>query len=246
MPFKILIAGLMLSVVAPMANASTVSVINAHHDITEHRSGGLIERGYTTTLFKHQPRGWDAAIAAGDTIVVEQRGVDGSNTADVQDFLNGGGRIILLGDDSDITVDFYNDIFGTSISFDAPIAPTVWSQTEAVLGTAFEDDAETLRFADSVYATTDTLAEGSQVYYEGDTGAQVFSSVFGAGELFYIGWDFCCGATQDVYDDYYDVLESAIGNSAAVAPIPLPASLPLMVLGLGGFGFLARRKRQNN
>ena len=244
MPIKKMIAGLMLSVLAPVASASTVSVINAHHDITEHRSGGLIERGYTTNLFKHQPRGWDAAIAAGDTIVVEQRGVDGSNTADVQDFLTAGGRIILLGDDSDITVDFYNDIFGTSISFNAPIDPTTWSQTEAVLGTAFEDDAETLRFADSVYATTDALAEGSSIYYEGETGAQVFSSVFGAGELFYIGWDYCCGATPDVYDDYYDVLESAIGGRANVAPVPLPASLPLMALGLGGFGLVARRKRQ--
>lgn len=242
--FKPMVACIMLSAVAPMASASTVSVINAHHDITEHRSGGLIERGYTTNLFKHQPRGWDAAISTGDTIVVEQRGVDGSNTADVQEFLNAGGRIILLGDDSDITVDFYNDIFGTSISFNAPTVSTSWSQTEAVLGTEFEDGAETLRFADSVYATTDALAAGSEIYYEGETGAQVFRSVFGAGDLFYIGWDFCCGATQDVYDDYYDVLESAIGNSAIVAPVPLPASLPLMVLGLGGVAVVARRKRR--
>jgi hypothetical protein len=238
-----MISGLTFAVLAPMASASTVSVINAHHDITEHRSGGLIERGYTTNLFKHQPRGWEAAIAAGDTIIVEQRGVDGSNTADVQAFLNAGGRIILLGDDSDITNDFYNDIFGTSISFEAPTGPTTWAQTDAVVGTEFEDDVGALRFADSVYATTDELAAGSSVYYAGDTGAQVFSSTFGLGELTYIGWDFCCGATPDVYAEYYEVLESAIGASRNVAPVPLPAGLPLMLLGLGGVGLVARRKR---
>jgi hypothetical protein len=226
-----------------MASALTVSVINGHHDITEHRSGGLIELGYTTNVFKHQPRGWEGAIAAGDTIIVEQQAVAGSNTADVQEFLNKGGRIILLGDDTTATTDFYNDIFDTAISFTAPTTPTSWTQTTAVQGTSFADDTEELRFASSVYATTDRLAEGSSVFYEGDTGAQVFRSSFGAGDLFYIGWDFCCGATPDVYADYYEVLESAIGYDR-VATVPLPASLPLMMLGLGGFGLLARRKSQ--
>lgn len=243
MPIRSVLTGLILSVLAPMASASTVSVINGHHDITEHRSGGLIELGYTTNVFAHQPRGWDAAIAAGDTIVVEQRAVNGSNTADVQAFLSGGGRIVLLGDDSDITVDFYNDIFDTAIQFDAPVETTSWQRTQATVGTTFEDDTAELGFASSVYATTDALAAGSSVLYEGETGAQVFRSVFGEGDLFYIGWDYCCGASRSVYADYYEVLESAIGFNQ-VAAVPLPTSLPLMLAGLGGFGLLARRRRK--
>ncbi|MGB3245626.1 MAG: VPLPA-CTERM sorting domain-containing protein [Sulfitobacter sp.] len=244
---KTLISVGLFALFAPVANASTVtiagtvSVINGHHDITEHRSGGLNALGYITNVFSHQPRGWTAAIGAGDVIVVEQQGVDGSNTAQVQDFLTGGGRVIMLGDNSSLTTNFYNGIFGTSISFGAPTDPTTWSQTSAVVDTTFADDAAILDFASSVFPTSSTLAAGSTVFYEGDTGAQVFRSTYGAGDVFYIGWDYCCGGTRETYADYYQVLESAIAFDR-VAAVPLPASLPLLLAGLGSLGLVRRLK----
>ncbi|AEI95048.1 VPLPA-CTERM sorting domain-containing protein [Roseobacter litoralis] len=33
-------------------------------------------------------------------------------------------------------------------------------------------------------------------------------------------------------------------NAVSVAPVPVPAALPLLLAGIGGFGFMARRKRK--
>jgi len=44
----------------------------------------------------------------------------------------------------------------------------------------------------------------------------------------------CCGDGV-LFDDF---------SFTAPAVIPVPATMPLLVAGLGGFGFLARRRRQ--
>lgn len=45
------------------------------------------------------------------------------------------------------------------------------------------------------------------------------------------------------FDDEYETADQFYLASAVLAPIPLPAGLPMLLAGLGGFGFLARRRK---
>ena len=48
--------------------------------------------------------------------------------------------------------------------------------------------------------------------------------------------------TADLFDVDHEEVVSAFVTTAAVAPIPLPLTAPLLVAGLGALGLIARRR----
>ena len=154
--------------------------------------------------------------------------------------MSAGGTVIILGGNNSIT----NTLFGMTESYAFAGADLEsFGKTAAATGTTFADDAATLRGLSSHHEVTSSVPAGITVYYGTPGNEIVFGKGVGAGSLFYLGWDYCCGGSLAQGNDWYGVLDSAIAfDSTAV--IPLPAGLPLMLAGLGACGILARRRRQ--
>ncbi len=233
---------------ADAADAASVSVMNGDHDVITN-GPGLASFGHTSTLFQDSLTGHSDAIAAGNTIIIEERGLDAASVAAYQSFMNAGGRVILLGSYFTTGETFFNNVFGTSIDFaDAGggcCGGAPFNQTAAVAGTTFAGGPASLETPSSTHRVLSGLPGGAEVFYENGVGeAVVFRMTLGAGDLFYMGWDYCCGnSTQEAA--YYDVLDSAIRFDDGTPPaVPLPAGGILMLSGLVGLGALRRRKQQ--
>lgn len=231
------------------SQAATVSLMDGAHDM-EFGDGceppgcvdsgpGLFGLGHTTTKFSGDYTG---AIAAGpDVLIIEQ---DAHSTAasvitGLTSYMTGGGRVILAGDsDAD---GFINALFGSSVAISFSTG-TYALDAGAAAGTTFEGGPASLGSPSSSHAVSaGALPGSSEVFYSGTGGDQVFRTAVGAGDFFYIGWDFCCSGGPGTLDGYYDVLESAITFGSA-SPVPAPAPLGLLALGLMGVIAINRRK----
>ncbi|MHC4957656.1 MAG: PEP-CTERM sorting domain-containing protein [Planctomycetota bacterium] len=225
---------------ASLANADPISVIRGHHPVdtgTHSGSVGLIGLGHTTTVFTDDAGGWAGALALDDTIVVEQR------IADVTAWVSSGNRLIILGDFTGTSnIELLNGVLSASMTVDALGADLEpFAQTAAAAGTTFADDAATLFGLSSHHEVLSGLPGDATTFYEGAGDAIVFRSAVGDGDVFYIGWEHCCGGSIDQGNDWYGVLDSAIAFSSPSVPEPGTVSMVLAALACGGF--LVRRRR---
>jgi len=229
------------------AQAVMISQMNGSHDVrygeigADPGTGGL---GHSVDLYGDNGPGWAAALGSGaPVILVEQDGADGASTAAVKTWIMGGGQLIVLGGGStESGMVLLNAIFGTSMTTEFSSIPQTFTKTAAAVGTTFADDPTNLIGLSTHHEVSiGALPVGSQVFWEGAGEAIVFRSILGDGDVFYIGYDFCCGGTQALRDDWYDVLDSAIEYHTA---IPEPGTLALFGLGLAGLGVVRRRKSQ--
>ena len=236
------IAALMMA--ATPASAVVISQMDGTHDVVNGASGtdpGTAGLGHTVTLHTDNAGGWAAALGGGaPVIIVEQDGADSASSAAVNAWVSGGGRLIMLGGGgAESGMILLNSMFGTAMvpAFSGPSG--TFAKTAAAAGTTFADDAMTLLGLSSHHEIlSGALPAASTVFYSGGGFPIAFRTTLGAGDVIYLGYDYCCGGTQPQRDDWYGVLDSAITFNA----VPEPGTLALFGLGLAGLG-VARRKR---
>jgi len=235
------IGAVALSILAAQATATTIKVMDGSHDVkagTVAGHHGLDGLGHTSKLLADSSGGWATAMASSDIIVVEQDAADAATLATVGAWVSAGNRIIVLGSfESESGDDILEHFIGpvTLAAVGAALEP--FATTAAATGTTFGDDAATLFGLSSHHEVTSALG-GIETFYAGAGDPIVFRKAVGAGDLFYIGWDYCCGGTVADANDWYGVLDSAIG----FAGVPEPSSIALV--GLAAFGFVASRRRR--
>jgi hypothetical protein len=234
---------LVLGVLAPIAAAAPISVINGDHDMINGTLAGhvgLSGLGHTSTLYADTIGGWTAALAKTDTIVVEENGADGIGAAAVTAWIAAGNRLIISGGwRSNLTL--MNGVLGTAMTtaiVGGDFEP--FAKTAAAAGTTFADDAATILGLSSHHEVESGLPGGVTTFYAGAGDPIVFRTTVGSGDLFYVGWDFCCAGTAAEGNDWYGVLDSAIAFS-----VPEPGMMSMALVGLVFGGFLVRRRRRN-
>jgi hypothetical protein len=239
---------LVLGVLAPFAAAAPISVINGDHDVINGTLAGhvgLNGLGHTSTLYADTAGGWGAALAKTDTIVVEQEAAGGSSHAAVAAWVSAGNRLIILGSYDfgfGENVALLNGVLGTTMSTEsagADLEP--FAKTAAAAGTTFADDAATLFGLSSHHEVVSGFPGGLTTYYAGAGDPIVFRATLGSGDVFWVGWDYCCGGTDAQANDWYGVLDSAIAFSS----VPEPGMMSMALAGLVFGGFLVRRRRRN-
>ncbi|MGP6088227.1 VPLPA-CTERM sorting domain-containing protein [Antarctobacter jejuensis] len=229
------------------ANAATVGVIDGTHNViggTNSGHLGLDGLGHTSILYTDTSTGYSAALASGvDFLIIEQDAEDAAPIAALQSFMSAGGRIIQLGGSGS---GFHNALLGGAISYTYSYDPSrTWAKQAATAGTSFADDPASIAGLSSYHSVTSGLPAAATVFYGGPGDEMVYSVNYGSGDFFYLGWDFCCGGTDAQANDWYAVLDSAIEYQGSVSPVPLPAGLPLALVGLGALGFVSRRRKSS-
>ncbi|MHC4952568.1 MAG: PEP-CTERM sorting domain-containing protein [Planctomycetota bacterium] len=244
--FVLAVALACFGMLAPIADAAPVSIMRGDHpvDTAVHSPAGTVGldgRGWTTTVHTDDAGGWAAALAGGAPIVVEQRGADFAGLGAVSAWVGAGNRLVILGDFGGLSnTNLLNGLVGGAMTFDAAGADfEPFAKTAAAAGTTFADDAATLFGLSSHHEITSALAPGGTTYYSGAGDPIVARWSVGAGDVFYVGWDFCCGGTAAQANDWYGVLESSLTFSA----VPEPGMLSMLLAAFAFGGFVYRRRR---
>ena len=126
-------------------------------------------------------------------------------------------------------------------------APEIGDLRTLVLELTVDTGLERFQYWEGTFYDDFSAGTGAIYYWaeDGDSFSQFDLLADGTGDarVYY-------GNGMDYEDTFYDVLLWSVDGLPAaeplpdLAPVPLPASLPLLAVGLGGIGVVSRRRRQ--
>lgn len=207
--------------------------------------------GDTFTEFSPNDSGWSTALSGGygsfDAFVVgENNGyssISASTKSAIAAYVNGGGKVIIVGDHSGST-EFLNPVFGYSAvsSYGCTDDQSVGgTKTATAVGTNFASGPPQLHNLSCTGAlVTSTLPAAAKTMYAGSGTSLVFTAAYGNGQIGYLGWDLCgdasgeggCGNVTAYEDDWYIVLHAAL----------LPSFTSCAASGYGGTQLILCKK----
>ena len=260
----LLVLGLTLSLVAGSAGASMVAVFNngSYSDTSgevPNLTGSLASLSHTVNNFSGiGAADFAAATAGADALIIPELEVGDLYAAltpgavtEIQNYVAGGGNIITFGTwhNNGYVESLLNNVFddfALTIPMDQTYAGANLDVGNAA-GTSFEGCPNWIPRANSTngYELSE-LPGGALSFYSGIetyTGNEVsvaFASSYGAGSVIYLGFDWF---EMPVPSEWECVLNAAVTYDGG-DPVPEPASLTLMGLGLAGF--VGRRIRKKN
>ncbi|MEO6137530.1 MAG: hypothetical protein ABIP11_02545 [Luteimonas sp.] len=194
------------------------------------RSQSLAALGYDFTEFTPDDAGWAAALSGGDgpfdSIVVGEQQSSYSISAGTQSsiaaYVSNGGKVVIVGDHN-ASLSFLNPVFNYSAveSYGCNSGEDINSSLNPVLvvHSGFASGAPNLRNLSCTSAiVSSSLPVSARKIYRtpGNTGA--FTTSYGAGQMIWLGWDYCCGS-KSFEDDWYFVLASALAPNYKICSI---------------------------
>lgn len=210
---------------AGTAHAARFLYTSDGHPLDSARVTGL---GHTFAEFRPNDAGWagvfSGANGAFDAIVVGEgqlyNAISANTRTAIASYVSGGGRVIVVGDHQGSTT-FTNSVFGYAAtaaygcSYDESFAGAL--QPGAV-GTSFAGGPPALANLSCTGALNlSSVPAAATTIYAGASTSLVFAADFGAGQVVYLGWDFCCGSIANE-DDWYLVLDSSLAFDGFVPP----------------------------
>ncbi|MEX1000122.1 MAG: IPTL-CTERM sorting domain-containing protein [Thermodesulfobacteriota bacterium] len=167
----------------------------------------------------------------------------------INQFVSGGGCLILTGDHGDGEDEFLNDAFGynvTVVDADEEPPPDTFLIQLGAAGTQFEGGPPVLLSADASEVFSNT--PGTTIY-NGAEGVIVFTDQFVLGTVTVIGWDYCCTPPEEEGPilDWFEVVNRAFDQcEPPVSNVPTLSEWGLIsmagILGIVGFMVMRRRK----
>lgn len=169
-----------------------------------------------TTFIATDAAGINTAIAGKDVIAFPEFEIgtylpNPAASQAISDYVAGGGTLIKFGFSGNNGA-FLNTVFGFSVSETS--AGFVSLQQAATTGTPFEDDAVNLSSNNGTEGlTVASLPVGAEAFYVSGSVATVAWIQFGAGQIFYLGWDWFNGAPVGSQDNgWLNVLDSSVSR----------------------------------
>lgn len=229
-----LAAGVALaSLVGVSASATTITLSTfSIGNFNAAASGGIIEdfEGYTPAT----PNVWDVSnmtavgtfeslggTGSGSTCQTQTGGLTCGDLALNTGPINGQGNLVPLGGSQSLSSNDTAGIF--------------WNAFDSANGTAFNRIVFAVGDAADINGTVFTItADGVTETLTGQANNNEQLVVINLGS-------FVTGATVSMSTATNDAF---VLDGATVAAVPVPAALPLLLAGIGGLGFMARRKRK--
>jgi hypothetical protein len=194
------------------------------------RSQSLTALGYDFTVFTPDDAGWATALSGGDgpfdSIVVGEGqssyAISAGTQSSIAAYVNNGGKVIILGDHN-AALSFLNPVFNYSAveSYGCKSSQTINSSLNPVLAvrSGFASGAPHLRDLSCTSAiVTSSLPASAHSLYRAPGNTLAFTTPYGAGQMIWLGWDYCCGSKSNK-DDWYFVLASALAPNYKICSI---------------------------
>ncbi len=194
------------------------------------RSQSLTALGYDFTEFTPDDAGWATALTGGDgpfdSIVVGERQsgytLSPSTQSSIATYVSNGGKVVIVGDHN-ASLSFLNPVFNYSAveSYGCNSGQDINSTLNPLLAahSGFASGAANLRNLSCTSAiVTTSLPVGAHSLYRASGNTLAFTTAYGAGQMIWLGWDYCCGS-KSYEDDWYFVLASALAPSYQICSI---------------------------
>lgn len=224
---------------ASTAMAAPLNVLHVGSHLTNYTSVGSIN---VTKLNGSSLNGVDLSLF--DVIYADEHAYFGSRSGDISNAIHAGelGFVAAL-----TNYNYVNSILGTTFS-------NTWSGVSSLQATTAPSALLTgAGLPDGGAVNLAAVNNQSRGYLNGsgwdtvlvedqNNRAVVVEGTFGQGNWIYMGLEPMEYSSPNADESQLVWNALQIASGANVAPVPLPAGLPLMLAGVGVFGFIARRK----